>query len=230
MMEKQKPRIRSRNSPKPAHAPQTSTVEAAKALHVNPKPGADVDEAVADTIMRPGTAAARLVRAFNLHTVPEDTLTLRACIEEMNRQAGAIHAGDMKRPEAILITQAHALNAMFTNLAERAQQQTGIAQVQCLMGLALRSQAQCRSTLEALAEMKNPRPVAFVKQANIANGPQQVNNMEAGNNLPARTKENPTQSNELLEVNHGERLDIGTAVSTSSPDNPLAALGALHRA
>lgn len=35
---------------------------------------------------------------------------------------------------------------------------------------------QCRATLETLAEIKNPRPVVFVRQANIANGPQQVNN------------------------------------------------------
>jgi hypothetical protein len=42
-------------------------------------------------------------------------------------------------------------------------------------------QAQCRATIEALAEIKNPRPVAFVKQANIAQGPQQVNNrIESG--------------------------------------------------
>ena len=61
MMEKKKPRTRSRNSPEPAQAALTSKVEAAKALHVNPMPGVDVDEAVADTIMRPGTAAARLV-------------------------------------------------------------------------------------------------------------------------------------------------------------------------
>ncbi len=30
--------------------------------------------------------------------------------------------------------------------------------------------------LQTLFEMKHPQPVAFVKQANIANGPQQVNN------------------------------------------------------
>ena len=41
---------------------------------------------------------------------------------------------------------------------------------------ALKAQAQCRATLEALAEIKNPRPVAFVKQANISGGHQQVNN------------------------------------------------------
>ena len=32
-------------------------------------------------------------------------------------------------------------------------------------------QAQCRATLSALAEIKNPRPVSFVGQANISNGP-----------------------------------------------------------
>jgi hypothetical protein len=30
----------------------------------------------------------------------------------------------------------------------------------------------CRLTVETLAEMKNPAAVAFVRQANIANGPQ----------------------------------------------------------
>lgn len=34
----------------------------------------------------------------------------------------------------------------------------------------------CRATIETLAEIKNPRAVAFVTQANIAHGPQQVNN------------------------------------------------------
>jgi len=40
----------------------------------------------------------------------------------------------------------------------------------------LKAQSQCRTTIETLSEMKNPKPVAFVQQANIANEPQQVNN------------------------------------------------------
>jgi hypothetical protein len=40
----------------------------------------------------------------------------------------------------------------------------------------VKGQAQCRATLEALAEIKNPGPVAFVEQANITNGAQQVKN------------------------------------------------------
>lgn len=51
-----------------------------------------------------------------------------------------------------------------------------LKQFQAYLGLALKAQAQCRATLEALAEIKNPRPMAFVKQANISGGPQQVNN------------------------------------------------------
>jgi hypothetical protein len=65
---------------------------------------------------------------------------------------------------------------MFTSLVRQAASETGLKQYQAKLTFALKAQAQCRSALEALAEIKNPRPVSFVKQANIANGPQQVNN------------------------------------------------------
>lgn len=54
--------------------------------------------------------------------------------------------------------------------------------------LALKAQAQGVRTLEVLGALKNPQPVAFVKQANIAHGPQQVNN-GATEPLPARESE-----------------------------------------
>jgi hypothetical protein len=44
------------------------------------------------------------------------------------------------------------------------------------MRLALRVQSQRRATLEALSVIKNPPHPTFVKQANIAHGPQQVVN------------------------------------------------------
>jgi len=43
------------------------------------------------------------------------------------------------------------------------------------MRLALRAQNQCQATLRTLGEIKSPKNVAFVKQANIAKN-QQVNN------------------------------------------------------
>ena len=42
--------------------------------------------------------------------------------------------------------------------------------------LAFKAQSQCRTTLETLAEIKSPRSVAFVRQANTSAGPQQLNN------------------------------------------------------
>jgi hypothetical protein len=73
------------------------------------------------------------------------------------------------------------------------------------MRLALKAQSQCRATLETLATVKNP-PVLFAKQANIANGPQQVNNgTPAPGPAPAGKVE--TISNELMEAQGAERLD-----------------------
>ena len=51
------------------------------------------------------------------------------------------------------------------------------------MRLALKAQGQCRATLETLAAIKNP-PVVFARQANFANGPQQVNNNPTRAEIP----------------------------------------------
>jgi hypothetical protein len=66
--------------------------------------------------------------------------------------------------------------------------------------LELKAQAQCRSTLETLATIKNP-PVIYAKQANISNN-QQINN---GVPAPSHAKEIKNQPNELLEVQHGSK-------------------------
>ena len=95
------------------------------------------------------------------------------------------------------------------------------------MRLALKAQGQCRATLETLANIKNPRPVAFVQQANIAHGPQQVNNgMAPSQGEPAQATKNAFEPNELLEQQHGERLDTrpqGAAIRDDSHVVPVAA-------
>jgi hypothetical protein len=47
--------------------------------------------------------------------------------------------------------------------------------LEAFMRMALRAQAQCRTTLETLANIKNA-PVVFARQANVTTGPQQINN------------------------------------------------------
>ncbi len=64
----------------------------------------------------------------------------------------------------------------FMNLSRRAAHQKSLSQLEVNLRLALKAQAQCVRTLEVLAAIKNPPNVAFVKQATIAHGHQQVNN------------------------------------------------------
>ena len=104
------------------------------------------------------------------------TVDLAELLEGQREQFKKVQAGDMQPVEAMLYGQAKTLETIFTHLARKAVAQEYLKQFQVNLTLALKAQAQCRATLEALAEIKNPRPVAFVKQANITNGPQQVNN------------------------------------------------------
>ncbi len=102
-----------------------------------------------------------------------------------------VKAGNLGMLERMLAAQAISLDTMFTDLARRARLQEGLPQIQTLTGLAFKAQAQCRATIEALAEIKNPKPVAFVKQANIAHGHQQVNNGDAALPAPAQAQLSP---------------------------------------
>ncbi len=132
-----------------------------------------------------------------------------------------VQDGDMKPAEAMLYGQAMTLQTIFTNLARRAAVNADLKQFQVNMTLALKAQAQCRSTIEALALVKNPMP--YIRQANIANGPQQINNGNAsasghtGISTPSGTHAGNFQieQSKLLETDHGQRLDTGAAQAAS---------------
>lgn len=149
-------------------------------------------------------------------------------VEDVRDKVKRVQGGDMRLIEAMLYGQAMTLQTMFTSLARRAVNQEHLKQFQTHLTLAFKAQAQCRSTLEALAEIKNPRSVAFVKQANIANN-QQVNNGTSPGR-PSHTAINDNAQNELLEHQHGDTLDT-RAQSTASGFNPhLETLDAIDRA
>lgn len=97
-------------------------------------------------------------------------------------QVARVQAGDMGEVEAMLMAQAVSLQTIYASLARRATNQEYLKQYQSYFTLALKAQAQSRATLEALIELKQPRHApTFIKQANMANGPQQVNNGAAVN-------------------------------------------------
>lgn len=161
---------------------------------------------------------------------------LSELIKDFHERVEKVQAGDMRSIESMLYGQAMTLQTIFTNLARKAQAQEYLKQFQVNLSLALKAQAQCRATLEALAEIKNPRPVSFVKQANIANGPQQVNNGVTTETVPVRAGthahagQNTGQKNELLEHQHGNYLDTGAQGASGGADPHLEAVEAGQRA
>ena len=124
-------------------------------------------------------------------------------VRDLQTRTEKVQAGDLRQLEAMLFGQAQVLQTIFTNLSRRASSAEYMKQFQVYLGLGLRAQAQSRATLEALAEIKNPRPVMFAKQANITRGNQQINNgiMPDGRKMSAgsHAEENPSPQNGLLE-------------------------------
>ena len=175
------------------------------------------DEEIAGLITSPKVQAALTIQQWQGSDVG-----INAYVEELSMQIDKVNAGDMKRPEAMLLMQAYTLDGLFNNLARKAQIQSHMPHYESFLRLALKAQGQCRSTLETLSTIKNP-PVIFAKQANISNGHQQINN-----GMPApgtHTEEIINQSNELLEQTHGERLDTRAKGETISIDPEVEAVG-----
>ena len=152
--------------------------------------------------------------------VPGMIATLRA-------QGEAVNAGNFAQAEAMLMNQATALQSLFSRLAARAMGWDELAPFEAYMRMALRAQGQCRATLESLAVIKNPSSVAFVRQANIAHGPQQVNNAPDPGSRAGKL-ENP--QSQLSEGGNELPSDSRASQAESRIDPQVAAVDAIDRA
>jgi hypothetical protein len=156
----------------------------------------------------------------------------------LNDMVDQVEKGSMAGVERLLLTQAVALNTMFAELSHRAAKNLGehLGATDTYLRLAMKAQSQSANTLRILAEVKNPKaPVAFVKQANITSGNQQINNhgtapTATSTHAHARTGEMPVATNELLEHEHGKWLDTGAASEAGGSNQTMAAVGEVHRA
>ena len=172
--------------------------------------------------------SAATSEAFSKSMFPE--MDYSELIDELKNKIEKVQAGDMATMEAMLVGQANALQTVFTCLARKAANQDYLKNYGIFMNLALKAQSQCRATIQALTELKYPKQVAFVKQANISHGHQQVNNGINTNDAPAHANENTNQSNELLEVNNGSKtMDIGATKTAIRVSKKLATVEAQHR-
>ncbi len=168
-----------------------------------------------------------------------DALEVPDLVTEMRKAGDEVVEGNMGRVERMLANQAMTLDAIFNDMAQRSGRQDTYKGIEVLMRLALKAQAQARSTAEALALLKNPMP--YIKQANMTTGPQQVNNTYAGtpshsgiqsggtfeHSARAQAGAGNFQSapNKLLEADHGQRLDIGAQAAAGRANQKLETVG-----
>jgi len=143
----------------------------------------------------------------------------QSTMQVLEKTIAQIQSGDLSKIEEMYISQAVALEVMFTSLARRAKAQEKLLQYETHMRFALKAQNQCRATLQALVQLKQPTQTTFVKQANIAQGHQQVNNL---------AEKNQISQNKLLE---GEAYDLDSRPQAKAKgiDSEMEAVGKVHR-
>lgn len=195
----------------------------ARNLAIRAEPGKTADALVAEVAMSPLVPNASTAVDYSKGLFPD--LSLNDCVEVLKGHVQNVNAGNLSGAEATLTAQAAALDAVFNNLAKRAIHAEYMDNLDRYLRLALKAQNQCRTTLETLAYIKNP-PTAFIRQQNVAVN-QQVNNSDHSDRTRAGDSKN--QPNKVLEHQHGERLDFGTAGTASSADSAMETVGAIHR-
>ena len=178
----------------------TTTPEAAK------KPSVLTPNDKARLAIMPSINGVSVIHAYQDNIMGKD-LDMNLMIDHLRTTFTEVKGGDLHTLEAMLISQATALQSIFTSLARRAQSQEYQKHLESFLGLTLKAQAQSRATISALVDLKYPRQATFVKQANIAHGPQQVNNGGTAGGNPdqyaqARTlaEKSALEQNKLLEA------------------------------
>lgn len=208
----------------------TTTPAAAK------KPSVLTPDDKARLALMPSLNGAAVIHAYQGGVMGKD-VDMNLMVDHLRTTFTEVKEGDLHTMEAMLISQATALQTIFTSLARRAQEQQYQKNLEAFLGLALKAQAQSRATISALVDLKYPRQAMFVKQANIAHGPQQVNNGGAQKELseqyaqaPTHGKETTPEQNKLLEAEHGQRMVIGAQGQAGRVNQAVDAVEAVHRA
>jgi hypothetical protein len=204
-------------------APNTS-----RQVHVVCLEGEDPQIAAARMIIGPHITNANAAARFAKGQFGE-LLPIAPLVTALTESAKRVNSNDMKDVEATLISQATALNVMFGELSCRAAGNMGqyLETSERYLRMALKAQNQCRMTLETLSNIKNP-PVIYAKQANIANGPQQVNN--GGMTSRAHADENENQPSKVLEEGNEQRMDTAAKSEAGSSNPQLETVAAGDRA
>jgi len=192
-----------------------------KSISLPNKAGQSLEELATEYVLDPKTLGSLIV-VGNTDSVSKQ-VDMEFARKVIGQGIEELKKGNLDKLEEMLYSQAVALNMMFASLSMKASIQTNVDVRQTLTNLCLKSQNQSRNTIQTLINLKQPNQTAFIKQANIANGHQQINN---GVSSPENLAK---QSNELLEEQDGKWLDRGEKAKTERVNSKLEAVGEVHR-
>lgn len=166
-----------------------------------------------DIFVTPFANGVNLVSAIK--KIP--TNDLEKVVNRLRATNQQVIQGNLNHIEDMLLNQAHTLEAVFYSCTEKMLCSEYLNQTRVYSEIALKAQKQCRSTVMAISELKNPKKTTFVKQQNNAVN-QQINHLEK--NL------NPT--NELMEITH-EPVDSRAPARTITEYPQVEALDEVDR-
>ena len=178
------------------------------AFQINCQRDETEEQALAQTMISPVLQSAWTLKEYVNSPVELDLRALMDCLE---KQVDLVKNGVLDSIEQMLLVQAHTLDAIANSLFRRSKCQEYLKQLEAYLKLGLRAQSQCRSNLEVLVNMKNPK--THLNQTNIAHN-QQINNAQS----------------KLMEKADGERLDLGATETPVTANKKLAAVETVHRA
>ena len=167
------------------------------------------------------TRSAMTATTYKAFVGGGDSLQVTDLMGELRKAGEEVASGNLSRVEKMLAHQALTLDAIFNNMAQRSHKQETFKGIEVLMRLALKAQAQARSTAEALALLKNPQP--YIRQANMTTGPQQVNNHPANSLIGENAN---FHGREILENNYGStQLDTRATPTPARSHTAVEAVG-----
>lgn len=218
--------------PAPARKPAKGTTPAAlkpddlptaerepnRQLHLIVEKGGSVLDAAAAQAQDPITRAAAMSTGGLLKPI-FGAIDLMGSVRALQASVAEVQSGDLKQADAMLVAQANTLDAVFAECLRMwmANQFTNHGPSQEYLRMAMKAQSQARATWESISKIHHPAtPATFVRQANIANGPQQVNNgadftppidKQSMDIKPARETENPPIELKALNGGSGHGVD-----------------------
>lgn len=205
---------------------ETVTKRDANTLSVIDQTGKSRERLMSEIGLSSITTNAQTARSYAMVTFGE--LDLFQTVGVVREKTEKVKSGDLSELEATLTAQITALDAIFNELARRAQLNLGqhLAAAETYLKLAFRAQAQACKTVQTIGELKSPRSVAFVRQQNVAYQ-QQINNSDAANGISGDNTHTSAhahgkilnRANELLAETRDECTYLNTGATATPSEN-----------